>query len=182
MGRGIEERDIYASNSVSADLCVQQTGVKVSDVCGASQTALGNAVGTNSKREAAFFGVIAIDTIGILVVCCYLWDKRGRLAGRNAQGNCKPPHLFQENKKEKTEAVGKKMLSPVLFWYSLTNIFERNNLLSLSLPLVSLCLSTTLASLSTTPSVATTPLRLSLQTSACQITDYRPSSCCVVDR
>jgi len=57
------------------------------------------------------------------------------------------------------------MLSPVLFWYSLTNSLVRNNLLSLSLSLYTtrvsyVSLSTTLESLSTTPFVDATPLRL----------------------
>jgi hypothetical protein len=59
MGLEVEERDIYASNSVSADLCVHQTDVKVSHECGESQKAPGNAVSTNGKREAAFFWVLS---------------------------------------------------------------------------------------------------------------------------
>ena len=59
MGREVEERDIYAASTVSADLCVRQTGVKVSDVCGVSQKALGNAVSTRAVNVNQHFWVLS---------------------------------------------------------------------------------------------------------------------------
>ena len=95
MGREVEEHDIYASEQcVSRCVCVQQKGVKVSDVCGVSQKALG-------KRIQHFVWCYRDRHHRHVVVCCYLWDKRERLAGRNAQGNCKPSPL-PGDKKDKT--------------------------------------------------------------------------------
>ena len=96
MGREVEEHDIYASEQcVSRCVCVQQKGVKVSDVCGVSQKALGNA-------SSILFGVIAIDTIGMLscAATCGTREKDWPEEMPKATAN---PLLYQEIKKTRLE-------------------------------------------------------------------------------
>jgi len=58
-----------------------------------SQKTVGNAVSSSGKSEPAFLGVIEIDKIGIIVLCCYVWDNREGLAGRNAPRQLPNPPL-----------------------------------------------------------------------------------------